>query len=111
MSGIRHEPLPSMSRLADDAALALLLSEFVRDRSVPYALFGFSFGAILAYEVCHRLVRVRSEPAQGRFRMTEQGLSRLALTCSARAACAVAVRQGVPRRAVARETGAALRVC
>lgn len=55
----RHEPpLPRLSELADRAADALLASP----DGAPYALFGHSLGALVAYETARRLDRAGATP-------------------------------------------------
>eukprot|EP00958_Prasinococcus_capsulatus_P007952 scaffold742_cov395-Prasinococcus_capsulatus_cf.AAC.29 len=56
-----EELCTDMALLADKVAQALLVSDYVTG-GIPYALFGFSFGSILAFEVCHRLVSATFEP-------------------------------------------------
>ncbi|MER5852447.1 alpha/beta fold hydrolase [Streptomyces sp. NPDC002012] len=55
----RHEPpLPRLSELADRTAQALLASP----GGAPYALFGHSLGALVAYETARRLDRAGATP-------------------------------------------------
>lgn len=54
------EPAPTITELVEGAAAAI--AAVTRADGRPYSLFGHSLGALIAFEVCHRLVGAAAGP-------------------------------------------------